>query len=109
MTTHVQIEVYSGQLNEVDFSCRESDGATPIDMTGGTVSLRLWRMGLTPFDVTATTDDPGSTWTNRALGTGSVTLPAVTFPVGLCRYRLTAVTGDDVMTRQADGWAKVLA
>jgi hypothetical protein len=103
-------EIFVGQDLEVDFFCFEDDGTTPVDMTpDGVVEFRVWRSGLTPFDVVVDTDSQDATWTDRSAGTGTMTvrLGDLDLPTGLCRYQLRATDSAGVSRIQKLDWLRL--
>jgi hypothetical protein len=102
--------IYRGVDLVIDFEVNDADGAD-LDLTGGgRVEVTLQRCGLRPYLRTVTSDDPGAVvWTDRATGTGVLTLPIAVddVPLGRIRFGMTSVTADGRKDVQSESWATV--
>ena len=102
--------IYRGVDLRVNFEVNNADGSD-LDLTGGgRVEVTLQRCGLRPYLRVTTSDDAGAVqWTNRAQGTGVLTLPiaADDIPLGLIRFGMVSVTSDGRKDPQLDTWAIV--
>lgn len=105
-------EIYDKQDLWVDFECFEDDGTTTMDLSSpGSVEFKIWRTGLRPFEVTASSNDAGSVdWISRATGKGTLKVPLqdATLPFGICRFQLRAVDASGASTIQELGFARIV-